>query len=196
MTQNFHKSHGKEEFVKKLSMVAVLANFKLTEDIANLFTDAVESYGFDKATKALVELAIDVKPNRGFISVKDIIDKINPSIGLNESQKASDLASTIIGAVTRYGYNNSEKARQVIGEVGWHVVQRRGGWENFCEFLTLDNMRTTEAQIREELKSVIFQFDKGLLKLDDKKPDIQLKGQQEKVKAALHLVDRKVIKME
>ncbi len=44
-----------------------------------------------------------------------------------------DAAARIISAIKKYGWNNPEDARKYIGELGWEVVQRQGGWMAQCE---------------------------------------------------------------
>jgi hypothetical protein len=62
---------------------------------------------------------------------------------------ARDSASRIIAAVSKYGWNNVEQAKAYIGELGWEVVKRQGGWQTLCESLTYSNMGMLQAQWRE-----------------------------------------------
>lgn len=60
-----------------------------------------------------------------------------------------DTAAAIIDAVHRAGNNNSERAREIMGELGWAIVARMGGWACFCQELTNENLTTYRAQIRD-----------------------------------------------
>ncbi len=60
-----------------------------------------------------------------------------------------EIAAGIIDAVFKAGWNNPEKARAIMGEVGWAIISRMGGWQNFCQELTNENMPTMRAQIRD-----------------------------------------------
>ena len=60
-----------------------------------------------------------------------------------------ETAAAIIEAVFRYGWNNPENAREAMGSLGWSIVTRMGGWQNFCQELTNENMPIMRAQIRD-----------------------------------------------
>jgi hypothetical protein len=59
-----------------------------------------------------------------------------------------DIATRIWEAMARHGWNNPDKARLYIGEAGWEVVKRFGGWLSLCEGTTMDSRGTLIAQMR------------------------------------------------
>lgn len=84
----------------------------------------------------------------------DIIAKANPKA--DHESLALDSAARIIQAVSKYGYPNPEHAKNFIGELGWHAVQRFGGWQYICENLGVKiNQQTLFAQARDLLKATI-----------------------------------------
>lgn len=69
--------------------------------------------------------------------------------------EALEVASSIAAAMSRYGWNNSERARAFIGPVGWRVVEYEGGWENLCASVQNEEIGTRKAQWREMAAVVI-----------------------------------------
>lgn len=43
-----------------------------------------------------------------------------------------EVAGLIDSAVRKCGYQRPDDARAIIGELGWSIVQARGGWETTC----------------------------------------------------------------
>jgi len=74
----------------------------------------------------------------------------------SEENLAREIASKISQAVTKFGWPNADDAKNYIGEIGWRVVERRGGWSYICQNLgvSIDPM-TFEAQSRELAKVAI-----------------------------------------
>lgn len=46
---------------------------------------------------------------------------------------AREIASRIVGAISKCGWSNPTGAREYMGEVGWEIVRRFGGWTYVCE---------------------------------------------------------------
>jgi hypothetical protein len=73
---------------------------------------------------------------------------------VSNEDRALEIASRIRESVVRYGYCNQEAAKNHIGEVGWHVVTRFGGWTRICEDLGVKiNIDTFYAQCRDLTRS-------------------------------------------
>lgn len=73
-----------------------------------------------------------------------------------------DAASRIISAVSKYGYNNVNEAKEYIGELGWETMKRyAGSWSNFCDFLNSENISAIQAQLRELCKTVGNKLERG-----------------------------------
>jgi hypothetical protein len=72
----------------------------------------------------------------------------------NPDHEAIEAASRIPEAMKRFGYPDSTAAREFIGELGWRVVEREGGWEKLCHRVTTDQLPTLKAQWREMAKAV------------------------------------------
>lgn len=92
----------------------------------------------------------------GFILSKGYFPGINDIISyIPDDDFASEEAMKIIGAISKFGYVNTERAREYLGEKSWEVIKDIGGWQAFCESVTNDNIPVYRAQLRDAIKSKI-----------------------------------------
>lgn len=67
-----------------------------------------------------------------------------------------ETASRIRSAISKFGWPSPQKAREYIGEQGWDVVERFGGWQHLCENLgTVIQETTFMAQCRDVVASQV-----------------------------------------
>lgn len=85
--------------------------------------------------------------NKTFPLPAQIRELVNPT--LLDIDEAREAASKICAAVTKYGYVGAKSAREYIGDLGWRVVDRHGGWVAVCENMTSHNLPILQAQFRE-----------------------------------------------
>lgn len=79
---------------------------------------------------------------------------INPTLSIDSS--ANEAASRIREAISKFGWCNSLEAQKFIGELGWAIVERFGGWSYLCQNHGLDlNPLTFHAQARDTIKAVL-----------------------------------------
>lgn len=91
--------------------------------------------------------------NRTFPLPAQIRELVNPEEFVAVEAKAREIAARVVGAVTRFGWNNGRDACEYIGPIGWTVVERQGGWRHICENLGLRIQATTfQAQIRDQVE--------------------------------------------
>lgn len=120
----------------------------------------MEDLEFDDVTRAFDSYRKNPK-NRVPPLPADIRNLIQPA--QTDEQLAIDSASRIVQAITKYGYTNPDRAKRFIGELGWEIVRREGGWENLCERLRDHEIGMFKAQTRELAKSLISRSRAGLL---------------------------------
>lgn len=114
-----------------------------------------------------VEDLIDLSPEQLELAVKKY--RVNPdhkffplpaalrgevAPHIDAIDEARDIANIIIASVSRFGHTNQVEAQNHIGELGWTVITRMGGWKNLCETLTLQNESMFRAQIRDYAMTV------------------------------------------
>ena len=62
---------------------------------------------------------------------------------------AGEIAAKLCASIAKFGYTSPDRARAYMGEVGWAIVGRFGGWAQLCNTLTTAEMNTFRAQVRE-----------------------------------------------
>jgi hypothetical protein len=108
--------------------------------------------GIDKIIWAIDRYVLDPK-NKFFFSPATLRPYLNPE--LSTEAKAIEAATRIRSAITKFGYPTPGEARAYIGELGWKVVERAGGWNYICENHGVDlNPLTFFAQSRDSAKSL------------------------------------------
>lgn len=91
--------------------------------------------------------------NKIFFSPATLRPYLHPE--LSPEAKANEVASRIRSAIGKFGWCNPREARDYIGELGWMIVQRSGGWQHLCENHGLDiNPLTFHAQARDQAKAL------------------------------------------
>lgn len=76
--------------------------------------------------------------------------------------EAVEAAGRIPEALYRYGYTDPHGAKDFIGELGWLIVEREGGWECLCAKVTTNQLPILKAQWREMAKSLYSRAKAGL----------------------------------
>ncbi len=74
---------------------------------------------------------------------------------VDDDSLARESVSRIIKAIRKFGYPSHTEAREYIGELGWRIVERNGGWDVLCENLTEDQVGIFQAQARDLAKAQI-----------------------------------------
>jgi hypothetical protein len=69
---------------------------------------------------------------------------------------AREIAARITGAITKFGWCNATEARAFIGEVGWGIVERQGGWMHLCQNHGVTIQPSAfQAQVRDQAASAL-----------------------------------------
>jgi hypothetical protein len=88
-----------------------------------------------------------------------LIAIINPEV--DENAEANEVPSKIFEAISRFGYNHSQQAREYVGELAWSCVEGFGGWYHLCTSSDLGSESTVRAQLRDAAKSKIIREKNG-----------------------------------
>lgn len=75
--------------------------------------------------------------------------QIRELVSGNARDEALEASNRILEAMAKYGYVNPDRAKLFIGELGWRVVEREGGWEALCQRTSSDDLPILKAQWRE-----------------------------------------------
>lgn len=136
-----------QAFRVRLTALAGMCNHTLTPDMIALYERNLSVMGYDAVVAALDEVITRRRSRDAFPSIRELIELIQPEA--DPEAEAVEAASRIIHAVSRIGPYRPQDARVLIGELGWLVVEREGGWTRICESLTDDNLTTMRAQWRQ-----------------------------------------------
>ena len=83
----------------------------------------------------------------------DLIGLMRPP--MDRDAKANAMASTILACIGKFGYMRPDRAQDYMGEASWQVVTMRGSWVELCRSVTVDNLSTFHAQLRDTAKAVL-----------------------------------------
>lgn len=136
----------KLQLIKKL--LVGLAEYYQTELTAGqlaMYAEDLEDLDLDQLGSAIKLIRRDPQ-NRFFPRPAVIREAITGSL----RDEAMEASNRIVEAISKYGYTNGIRARQFVGELGWRVVEREGGWENICRSISsYDELGIRKAQWRE-----------------------------------------------
>lgn len=178
LTQNERNSLAQQ----LLNLSVFYGKFDLTKEQISTYISVLENHfkkDFNVLTGALENYSKDSK-NKFFPAPANLNQYINPET--SPDAQANEIASKIRQAISEIGYVSPTRAHLFIGDVGWQVVQRSGGWQYLCENhgATLSPL-TFYAQSRDTAKAIIennkindFSTKDFVLGYENKKTDIEI----------------------
>lgn len=179
-----------QELKKSLSLTAAYFQQQILDPVVVMYAQDLADLEFTDVMRALQEIRRE-KNRRHMPLPADIREKVNPTVSARSI--ADDVANRIIGSFRKHGnswptgYFTShtpegryfeavtsaglktfatfeEAAIAEIGEVGWVVLKRMGGYSAACrEWENVEAVTTLRAQIRDLANSVLEQAKAGTL---------------------------------
>lgn len=147
--------------VKKILIgLAGYYNHPLTEETLAMYAEDLGDLSVEKIFLATKEIRRDPKITR-FPLPAQIRERIEPPE--NPEGLAIEASNRIVEAISRFGYWRESEAKEFIGELGWLVVQRQGGWQAICENTLVTTLPTQKAQWRELAKVLYARSKSGTL---------------------------------
>lgn len=142
------------EFVELKKLIIYVSDYygrELKPETITMMANDLREFSLEEVRKAYEKFRKEDKLFK-FPMPAQIISIIRP-LPSGEDQ-AKEIAARITHAVSKYGYPNGKEARIYIGEIGWKIVERKGGWNYICQNLGTHalNAGTFEAQVREQAK--------------------------------------------
>jgi len=139
-----------------LNLSVFYGKYDLTKEQISIYISVLENHfkkDFNILTNALESYSKDSK-NKFFPAPANLSQYINPETSADA--QANEIASKIRQAISEIGYVSPTRAHLFIGDIGWQVVQRSGGWQYICENhgASLSPL-TFYAQSRDTAKSII-----------------------------------------
>lgn len=154
----------KAENLKRIqAMLLLLAEYfqkQLTQNQLRMYAEDLEEYGHEAVGHAIKKFKAD-KANKFYPLPAHLIEIMQPAV--NPDHEAVEVMNRIWTAIAQHGWPNPKPAREYIGELGWAVVERYGGWKNICQEANDSDGGIMKAQLRETVKSVVGRAKQGLL---------------------------------
>ena len=141
----------KLDIKKRIVNAATYYTKPMNSEVVEMYMNVLSGFEFGELCDAINKYAMKGK---FMFTVADLIAIMRPEP--DDEAVAREVASKITKAITKFGWSNSHDAREFVGELGWKVVERKGGWNYICQNHghILDST-TFEAQARELVKTEI-----------------------------------------
>lgn len=113
--------------------------------------ERLSMFAEDLSDLSIEELAIAIKQAKHTITKMPFPSQLRAFVGraqISNEDQAQLISTDILAAISKFGYTNQEKAKEFLGDLGWGVVQRQGGWSNLCSLVDDQNFTTFRAQLR------------------------------------------------
>lgn len=133
----------------KLEILGMAGAFNINVNEATLgwYNHALSHLDPENVMKALRIYARTTKQQR-LPTPMQLEELLSPRV--NPQLESINAVSRITEAVSHFGYMRGEEARLYIGDLGWVIVLRFGGWAHVCENLGVNlNLNSTFAQMRD-----------------------------------------------
>lgn len=144
---------------------------EISTNALTIMLNAIEDLDTEKVIIALNNWARTSKQTR-YPLPSEIREIVNPILSTDALAKES--SARIQQAISKFGYMQPNLAKEFIGEIGWNVVERFGGWVYICENHGVDlNPLTFLAQARDLAKA---QIELGQNKLNGAAPMLSHAG--------------------
>lgn len=132
-----------QDLMVEIVITSEMCGRHLSELSVKAIAEDLSTLPVDKCIAALKQLRRTGK----FPSSQDVHDFVNPQIATSDVGR--DIASRIIFAISKYGWNNPQPAKNYLGALGWQCVERFGGWLMICETVNSHNQMQITAQLRD-----------------------------------------------
>ncbi len=119
----------------------------IDDAVLGMYVNDLADLPFTRVVDELENARRDPKNSR-FPLPAVIRSRIKPVDADTDEIRAHTAVARIPEAIAKYGWANAKQAREFIGELGWLIVSRDGGWVRVCEMLNQDNIGTLKAQWR------------------------------------------------
>lgn len=132
----------------------------VTETGLRFYLDSLADLPIEDVNRAIVELA---KSCRMMPTIAEIRAKANPAEAVTDEHRAVETANRIVEAISEFGWVDPAGAQAFLGDLGWKVVERDGGWLSVCTRTTNDDLPIIKAQWRELAKALMAMSKAGIL---------------------------------
>lgn len=132
--------------IEIIGMIVALSAYyqqEFKDNVIAMYAEDLEDLDLESLRREFHAYRRDPKNTR-FPLPAQIRARISPT--QTDEGEAHEAAARIAQAISKFGWVNPEPARKFIGELGWLVVARDGGWRTVCETLDRDNIGILKSQ--------------------------------------------------
>ncbi len=159
-----------------IALTAAYYGFNLNPQVLLMYVDDLAEFDYQDVINAYQNYRKNPK-NRTMPLPAQIIGILTPEI--SQESQANIITGRIREAIGKFGWANPGEAKAHIGEIGWRVIGRFGGWSSVCENHGLSiNPGQFNAQAREQVKAILEEEKLGLGFLHKALPYEQNKREQ------------------
>ncbi len=155
---------------------------QITENQVRMWSEDIQEYNLMDLKRAFMAYRKE-KGNIHMPRPNQIIQHLDPEI--SPRSLADEASGRIYQAINLCGYNNPEGAKEFIGELGWRVVEREGGWISICRNCTEQNKGMTKAQWRDMALSILERSKYGLQDVPPALPNVGMKNLADSLKTLI-----------
>jgi hypothetical protein len=138
---------------KMLIDMAKFYDQNLEERQLEMYVEVLSKFPLADVMEAGRQYVFDTKNFRFPMPVHKIMEKFLPQ-SPDHKDVGRELALRIRHAISLYGWPGPIAARTHIGEDGWVIVDKLGGWQHLCENLGATIQETTfMAQVRDAVET-------------------------------------------
>lgn len=142
----------------------------LSENQLRMYADDLVILSDEQLSFSIKRVRLDTKITK--MPLPAVLIYLATGESSNDDDKARTIAAQILTAISRFGWNNQDAAKECLGEGIWSVVDMQGGWVKLCSLVNEDNFTSMQAQLRDISRAMIRGNFKPqpqqLLKLDPK----------------------------
>lgn len=160
----------KLELKRAWSKLSNYYQLSLSDDVILMYVDDVADLDFDRVNQVLTEYRRNPKNTRPPLPAH-VRALIAPPE--DDDAIAKEVAARILTACSKYGREEPGNAHAYIGELGWTVVQKQGGWWTTCLNIANNDGAIYQAQLRDLAKAQIYLAKRGELDVPPKIPSTE-----------------------
>ncbi len=140
---------------KMLIDMAKFYSYELESRQLEMYVGVLSQFPQEAVLKAGRDYVHNLKNTKFPIPPHSIMAEFLPKEASPE-HLAKEAAGRILQAVSKFGWPNPNEAQAFIGELGWRVVERFGGWSTVCANLGVSmSTDTFYAQARDLCRSTL-----------------------------------------
>lgn len=123
----------RKQFLEELSALAVLCGENFPPPVIRIYDLVFREVGYLVGVQAVRKAIMNRRSTDRVPSPADLRRLGTGEV--DDADLANEVAGRIVEAIARFGYPSPGEAEKFVGDIGWYVVRRSGGWQNLCTML-------------------------------------------------------------